>query len=86
MVLEQIHIPFAPELAGSVDISNQIADSGIGVWFSKNWQYVVAGVVFICLLVWALSDSNKSKPIVKEEPKPKPTPNSNSLPFQTPKT
>ena len=72
MVLEQINIPFAPELAASVDISNHITESGIGSWLEKHWQWLVAGLIFILFLAWALGGFDKSKPAIKEEPKPNP--------------
>ncbi len=85
MILEQINIPFAPELAASVDISNHITESGIGTWFEKNWQWLLAGLAFILFLAWALGSFDKSEPESKEELKPETltTPqNPNSLPFQ----
>jgi hypothetical protein len=87
MVLEQIHIPFAPELAGSVDISNHITESGIGAWVSKHWEWVFAGIAFIFIIAWALGSFDKSEPVVKEAPKPetKATPNAPFSPQQTPK-
>jgi hypothetical protein len=90
MVLEQIHIPFAPELAGSVDISNQIAESNFVTWVTEHWQWIVGGVIAFLFLVWALGGfDDKPESVAIEEPKPTAAttaPNPNPLPFQTPKT
>ena len=87
MVLEQIHIPFAPELASSVDISNQIVQSSFVSWITENWQWFVAGLAFILFLVWVSGGFDKSQPIAKEEPEPRPTTTPTpASPFQTPKT
>ena len=71
MILEQIHIPFAPQLAGSIDISNHIAESGIGSWIEKNWKALLALIAFIFFMIW-LNGGFDKKPTVKEEPKPRP--------------
>lgn len=88
-MIEQIHIPFAPELAGSVDISNQIAESNFVTWVTEHWQWIVGGIIAFLFLAWALGGFDKKpEPVAKEEPKPEPTPNLN-IPFspkQTPKT
>jgi hypothetical protein len=91
MVLEQINIPFAPELAASVDISNHITESGIGTWLERHWHWLLAGLVFIFFLAWALGGFDKPKPAIREEPKPNPLkpPSSQPTPFphlQTPRT
>jgi hypothetical protein len=89
MVLEQIHIPFAPELASSVAISNQIAESNFTTWVAKHWQWIVGGIIAFLILAWALGGfDDKPKSVAQEEPKPEPIPNPD-IPFspkQTPKT
>jgi hypothetical protein len=75
-MIEQIHIPFAPELAGSIDISNQIAESGIGSWLEKHWKALIAVFAFILFIIFIKGGFDK-KPAVDEEPtpsSPQPTP------------
>jgi hypothetical protein len=89
-MIEQIHIPFAPELAGSIDISNQIAESGIGSWLEKHWKALVALIGFILFMIWINGGFDK-KPVSKEEPKPRPITPSSPQPtrfphLQTPRT
>ncbi len=72
MILEQIHIPFAPQLAATVDISNHIVESGFVGWITKNWQVLLACVAFILFVIWANGGFDK-KVETKEEPKPTPT-------------
>jgi hypothetical protein len=90
MILEQIHIPFAPELAASVDISNHVAESNFVTWVTEHWQWVLGGIIAVLILAWALGGfDTKPEPVAKEEPKPKiatTPPNANPLPFQQPKT
>jgi hypothetical protein len=47
MILEQIHIPFAPELAASVDISNHVAESNFVTWVTEHWQWVLGGIIAV---------------------------------------
>jgi hypothetical protein len=70
-MIEQIHIPFAPELARSIDISNHITESGIGNWIEKNWKALLALIGFILLMIW-LNGGFDKKTTVTEEPKPRP--------------
>ena len=70
-MIEQIHIPFAPELAGSVDISNHIAESGIGSWLEKYWKELLA-FIGLGLLIILICGGFDKKPTTKEEPKPRP--------------
>jgi hypothetical protein len=90
MILEQIHIPFAPELASSVAITNQIAESNLATWVAEHWQWIVGGIIAFLFLTWVLGGFDKKpEPVAKEESKPETVttpPNSNTLPFQTPKT
>jgi hypothetical protein len=88
MILEQIHIPFAPELAASVDISNHIAESGIGNWIGKNWKVLIALFVFILFIVFIKGGFDK-KSAIEEAPQPitPPSPQPTVFPhIQTPRT
>jgi hypothetical protein len=88
MILEQINIPFAPELAASVDISNHIAESGIGSWIGKNWKALLALIAFIVFVIFLKGGFDK-KSAIEEMPQPITPPSSQPTVFphiQTPRT